>query len=73
MAKQRCKLDVRKYAFSQQTINEWNRLPRECVNATSVNMFKNKIDLGMFRRGAMITTGAGFMNRRRLYQLTAAI
>ena len=31
-------------AFSQRTINGWNRLPGECVNATSVNMFKNKID-----------------------------
>ena len=44
LAKERCKLDIRKYAFSQRTINEWNRLPGECVNATSVNMFKNKID-----------------------------
>ena len=41
--KQRCKLDIRKYAFSQRTINEWNRLPGECANATSVNMFKNKM------------------------------
>ena len=38
-------------------IDEWNILPGECVNATSVNMFKNKIDngilkdLGMFRCG----------------------
>ena len=37
LAKERCKLDIRKYAFSQRTINEWNRLPGECVNATSVN------------------------------------
>ena len=44
LAKERCKLDIRKYAFAQRTIIEWNRLPRECVNATSVNMFKNKID-----------------------------
>ena len=34
LAKERCKLDMRKYAFSQRTINEWNRLPEECVNAT---------------------------------------
>ena len=27
LAKERCKLDIRKYAFSQRTINEWNRLP----------------------------------------------
>ena len=38
------KLDVRKYAFSQRTVNEWNKLPGECVNATSVNTFKNKLD-----------------------------
>ena len=44
LAKVRCKLDIRKYAFSQRTIYEWNRQPGECVNATSVNMFKNKID-----------------------------
>ena len=56
LAKERCKLDIRKYAFSQRTINEWNRLP--CVATTVVIMFKNKIyiiyitilkDLGMFR------------------------
>ena len=29
--KERCKLDIRKYAFSQRTTNEWNRLPGECV------------------------------------------
>ena len=67
LAKERCKLDIRKYAFSQRTINEWNRLPGECVNATSVNMFNNKID-NYFKR-----SGAGFMNRRRPSQLTAAI
>ena len=37
-AKERCKLDIRKCAFSERTINQWNRLPGECVNATSVNM-----------------------------------
>ena len=57
LAKERCKLSIRKYAFSQRTINEWNRLPVERVNATSViDMFKNKIDtilidLSMFRCG----------------------
>ena len=43
LAKELCKFDITKYAFSQRTINEWNRLSGECVNATSVNMFKNKI------------------------------
>ena len=46
-------LDIRKYAFSQRTIHEWNRLPGECVNATSVNMFKNKID-NYFKRSGYV-------------------
>ena len=36
--------DVRKFSFSQRTINVWNKLPAECVQASSVNMFKNRID-----------------------------
>ena len=39
LAKEHLKLEIRKYAFSQR-----NRLPGECANATSVNMFKNKLD-----------------------------
>ena len=37
-------LDVRKYSFSQRTINVWNKLSTDCVHGSSVNMFKNKID-----------------------------
>ena len=33
-----------KYSFSQRTINEWNKLSTDCVNVSSVNMFKNKVD-----------------------------
>ena len=34
-----------KYAFSQGTVNEWNKLLGECINDASVNiMFKNKLD-----------------------------
>ena len=51
LAKDRCKLDIRNNAFSQRTINECNRLPGECINATSVNMFKNKIDNDFKRTG----------------------
>ena len=35
-----------KYSFSQRVINEWNKLPNDCVNASDVNMFKNRIDRG---------------------------
>ena len=44
LVKEQCRLDKRKYSFSQRVINEWNKLPNDCVNASSVNMFKNRID-----------------------------
>ena len=48
LAKERCKLDIRKYAFFQRTINEWNRLPGE-----GVNMLKNKIH-NYFKRSGYV-------------------
>ena len=36
---------MRKYSFSQRVINGWNKLPNDCVNASSVNMLKNRIDI----------------------------
>ena len=39
LVKEQCRLDMRKYSFSQRVINEWNKLPNDCVNARSVNMF----------------------------------
>ena len=44
-----CRLDIRKVSFSQRTLNEWNRLSAACVGASSVNMFKNKIDIYLRR------------------------
>ena len=41
LVKEQCRLDMRKYSFSQRALNEWNKLPNNCVNASSVNMFKN--------------------------------
>ena len=46
LVKKQSSLDVRKFSFSQRTINVWNKLSEECVHAStsSVNMFKNRID-----------------------------
>ena len=41
LAKKQCRLDIRKFSFSQRTVNEWNRLSADCVGASSVNIFKN--------------------------------
>ena len=41
----KCRLDIRKVSFSQRIVNKWNILPADCVGASSVNIFKNKIDI----------------------------
>ena len=46
LVKEQCRLDMRK-----RVINEWNKLPNDCVNASSVNMFKNRIDRYLMRAG----------------------
>ena len=48
LVKEQCRFDMRK---SQRVINEWNKLSNDCVNASSVNMFKNRIDRYMIRAG----------------------
>ena len=51
LVKKQSRLDVRKFSFSQRTINVWNKLSTESVHASSVNMFKNKIDKHLVKAG----------------------
>ena len=51
LVKEQCRLDMRKCSFSQRVINEWNKLPNNCVNASSVNMSKNRINRYSIRAG----------------------
>ena len=44
LVKKQSRLDVRKYSFSQRTINIWNKLSNDCVHASRVNMIKTRID-----------------------------
>ena len=53
LAKKQCRLDIRKFSFSQRTVNEWNRLSADCVGASSVNIFKNKIDIYLRLKGIL--------------------
>ena len=45
-AKYQCRLDIRKYSFSERTLNEWNKLFTDCITAGKVNniMFKHTVD-----------------------------
>ena len=51
LAKKQCRLYIRKCSFSQRTVNEWNILSGDCVGASSVNIFKNKIYIYLSRAG----------------------
>ena len=51
LVKKQSRLDVRKFSFSQRTINVWNKLSTECVYASSVNMFKNRIGNYLVKAG----------------------
>ena len=45
MVKLQCRLDMRRSSFSQRTMNGWNKLSIHCVNASRVNMFKNRLHI----------------------------
>ena len=52
LVKKQSRLDVRKFSFSQRTINVWNKLSAECVHASIVNiMFMNRIDKYLVKAG----------------------
>ena len=51
LVKKQSRLDVRTFSFFQRTINVWNKLSTECVHASSINTFKNRIDTYLVKAG----------------------
>jgi len=45
LSKLRCQKDVRKYFFSHRVIDRWNALDGEAVSSSSINAFKNRLNI----------------------------
>lgn len=51
LVKPQCRLDCRKYSFSNRVITEWNKLPGDVIACSTVTGFKRKIDRYLLGQG----------------------
>ena len=52
----RFSLDIRSKFFTQRVVTHWNRLPKEAVDAPSLEAFKARLDVALGSLGCWLLT-----------------
>ena len=52
----RYRLDIRRKFFTQRVVTQWNRLPKEAVDAPSLEAFKARLDVALGSLGCWLAT-----------------
>ena len=47
LRQERFRLDIRKKSFTQRVVTHWNRLPKEVVDAPSLETFMARLDVAL--------------------------